>query len=110
MRLTSIAATALALSTTPASAVPRGKGDKEVQGAAYILSNNPGASNYLLALGITHDGTISSTAKTETGGQGLLAVNAGPDGLFSQGSVEVKGDVRYSLLTIHAVYMTRSES
>lgn len=62
--------------------------------AAYTLQNTPDG-NYLLSMAIsTVDGTLSSPVKTDTHGKGLLGVNAGPDGLFGQGAVEVSRDVR----------------
>lgn len=66
--------------------------------AAYTLQNNPDG-NYILALAISSkDGTLSSPVKTNTQGKGLLGVNAGPDGLFGQGAVEISQNVRKSLL------------
>lgn len=62
--------------------------------AAYVLQNSPDG-NYILSMAIsTADGTLSSPVKTYTQGEGLLGVNAGPDGLFGQGAVEVSQNVR----------------
>lgn len=90
-----------------ASAAPwQGPGDSGVR-AIYTLSNDP-AGNNILSLALSQsNGTVSLPVLTSTGGKGLLGLNvgppfgapgspAGPDALFSQGSVHVDQNVRKS--------------
>ena len=75
--------------------------------AAYTLSNDASGAN-ILALSISvADGTVSNPVLTPTGGKGLLGKNAmgnaGPDGLFGQGAVEVSGDVNTSVPNIPSI-------
>jgi len=64
--------------------------------AIYFISNT--ANNSVVALKVAADGTLSDGTMTPTGGKGMSGVNtdgkpANIDGLFSQGSVKVAGNV-----------------
>ncbi|KAF2814588.1 uncharacterized protein BDZ99DRAFT_506055 [Mytilinidion resinicola] len=67
--------------------------------AIYFLSNE--ASNAVVALKINHDGTLSPGSTTLTGGAGGSGTNgnmtAGPDALFSQGSLTVSGNFLFAV-------------
>ena len=66
--------------------------------AVYFMTNTP--QNNIMALPVQQDGTLAQGSMTPTGGQGLQEVDpktgrpAAPDGLSSQDSVVVKGNVR----------------
>lgn len=87
-----------------ASTLPAQRRYDDRQRVIYTLSNNPDGNN-ILSLSVSSDGTLSSPVLTPTGGKGLLGLSSGPkfgptgltvgsDGLFSQGSVVVFGNVR----------------
>ena len=83
-----------------ATALPSQSQWQRSQRAIYTLSNDPAGAN-ILSLVVSDNGTVSSPVLTPTGGKGQLGVNAGPpevpagpDSLFSQGSVLVSGNVR----------------
>jgi hypothetical protein len=65
--------------------------------AVYFMTNL--ASNAIVALPVSEDGSVSAGTTTSTGGAGGNLVDAkkgipnGPDALGSQGSVQVAGDV-----------------
>lgn len=70
--------------------------------AAYFLDNNPSGAT-VVSLAIAEDGTLHNPIRTSTGGVGALAEwvipnppddtgLAGPDSLYSAGSVVVSGD------------------
>lgn len=64
--------------------------------AIFFLSN--AANNSVIALKVAADGTLSDGTITPTGGAGMSGVDAtgapaGADGLFSQGSVKIAGNV-----------------
>lgn len=68
--------------------------------AAYFLDNNPDGSS-IVSLRIGGDGTLSDPVRTSTNGFGLIGTNTtffpnAADSLFSQDSVVVSGDVRFS--------------
>lgn len=66
------------------------------------------AQNNIVALPVQQDGTLAQGCMTPTGGKGLLEISAmtgqpaAPDGLSSQDSVVVSGDV--SIPTIEKLY------
>ncbi len=90
----------LALLATATLAAPSIRRDAWHMGngpkAVYFMTN--GANNAIVALPVAQDGTLSQGTTTMTGGQGSVAVDASGkpatgDGLSSQNSVIVKGNV-----------------
>jgi hypothetical protein len=74
-----------------------GGGAKANPKAIYFISN--AANNSVVALKVAADGTLSDGSITPTGGMGMSGVDAtgapaNIDGLFSQGSVKIAGNVR----------------
>jgi hypothetical protein len=72
-------------------------GAKASPKAIYFISN--AANNSVVALKVAADGTLSDGSITPTGGMGMSGVDAtgapaNIDGLFSQGSVKIAGNVR----------------
>ena len=90
-------ALATALAATPAFSTPI-KAAKVSAKAIYFMTNE--AQNSIVALPVHKNGTLSQGTITLTGGKGAQEVSAmtgqpnAPDGLASQGSVRVAGDVR----------------
>lgn len=73
--------------------------------AIYFLSN--AANNSVVALKVAADGSVSDGSMTATGGAGMSGVDAagkpaGADGLFSQGSVKIAGNVSL-LAALHII-------
>lgn len=68
----------------------------------YLISND--APNTVVALPIGEDGTLSAGTITPTGGNGsvsfshTLGVPAKPDGLVSQSSLTIAGQVSYAVI------------
>lgn len=85
------------LAAAPTLAAPT-RANKVSAKAVYFMTNE--AQNSIVALPVQKNGTLSEGTITATGGKGLQEVSAktgqpnAPDGLSSQGSVRVAGDVR----------------
>jgi hypothetical protein len=86
---------ALAFSATATPLSLNHKRD-ESNRAAYFLDNDPAGSS-IITLNISDDGFLSSPTRISTEGVGLYGIDsggdAGPDSLFSQGSIIVEQDV-----------------
>jgi hypothetical protein len=69
--------------------------------AVYFISND--SPNTIVALPINEDGTLSAGTVTRSGGNGAVSfhntpgVPAKPDGLVSQSSITIAGQVSYIL-------------
>lgn len=69
--------------------------------AAYFITN--GAKNEVVAMNINPDGKLSGGTKTFTQGYGSISIDgatkglAATDGLVSQGSLSIVGDVSHRL-------------
>ncbi|KAL9023432.1 MAG: hypothetical protein Q9196_007203, partial [Gyalolechia fulgens] len=65
--------------------------------AIYFLTNDA-AGNSIVALNVGPDGFLSDGSVTPTGGKGASAINgatnqpSGPDALFSQSALKVEGN------------------
>ncbi|KIJ33638.1 hypothetical protein M422DRAFT_778516 [Sphaerobolus stellatus SS14] len=69
-----------------------------VQGAAYFLTNDP-TGNYIVTNTIGPDGHLTVHSAVYAGGKGLgIPSSLAPsDGLFSQGSIQVVGNILYTV-------------
>lgn len=93
--------TVLALSLG-ASATPRGNAGSAVGKAVYFMTND--GENAVVAVPIRADGKLSGGTQTSTGGRGSVSIDgamnapAAKDGLVSQSSLSIAGNVsRHSL-------------
>lgn len=107
VQLLSILATGLAV-LSPSLAAPLGTNNKAMVPrttnsttnvrAVYFMTNEA-PDNFVVALRVASDGTLSDGSLTSTGGAGASGIDgatgapAAPDALFSQGSVKVAGNV-----------------